>query len=212
MSAAPASPRVDLPRAFRDDGPLARAVGRLLGPRVGAPGPVLAFAGVLPLLAVAALGGGDVALPAVAAALAWAVLLGGASGGRRSRSAAWVEPPAVRLTEYVALIWMASLEGPEAYPAAFALIAVLAFRNYDLAYRLRHQGTLPPAWVGAVAGGWDGRVVAAFALLAAGALPTGLYVAAAALGAVFLGESAASWVAAGRGAAEYDDDEEDDEL
>ena len=37
-------------------------------------------------------------------------------------------------------------------------------------------------------GGWDGRLVAGFVLLAAGALPAGFFVAAAVLGAAFVGE------------------------
>jgi Family of unknown function (DUF5941) len=188
----------DLPRVFRDDGPAARALGRVLGPLIPAPGPALALAGVAPLLAVAALGGGDVPLAVVAAVLAWAVLAGSASRGRPARKGAWTEPPLVRLTEYVAFIWLAALEGSHALPAAFALIAALAFHTYDMPYRLRHQGALPPAWVGMP--GWEGRIAIAFALLALGALPAGFYVAAALLATVFVVEAGSSWVAAGRGA------------
>jgi hypothetical protein len=207
MSAAAAP---DLPRVFRDDGPAAVALGRVLGPRIPAPGPALALAGLAPLLAVAALGGGDVPLGVVAAVLAWAVLAGSASRGRPARKGAWTEPPLVRLTEYVAFIWLAALEGSHALPAAFALIAALAFHGYDLPYRLRHQGALPPAWIGLP--GWEGRIAVAFALLALGALPAGFYVAAGLLGAIFVVEAGMSWVAAGRRAeAEPYDDEGDDE-
>ncbi len=201
----------DLPRAFREDGPSARALARALGPRLPLPGPALGLAGLLPLVAVAAFGGGDVSLPAAAAVLAWAVLLGSASRGRPARSGAWAEPPLVRLIEYVAFIWLAALEGAHALPGAFALIAALAFHNYDLAYRLRHQGAMPPAWLGLP--GWEGRVAIAFVLLAAGALPAGFYVAAGVLGVVFVVEAGASWLAAGRtrgGLDAFDDDEEDE--
>lgn len=186
----------DLPRVFRDDGPAARALGRVLGPLIPAPGPALALAGLAPLLAVAALGGGDVPLGVVAAVLAWAVLAESASRGRPARKGVWTEPPLVRMTEYVAFIWLAALEGSHALPAAFALIAALAFHTYDMPYRLRHQGALPPAWVGAP--GWEGRVAIAYALLALGGLPAGFYVAAGLLGIVFVVEAAASWMAAGR--------------
>ena len=199
----------ELPRAFREDGPAAHALARVLGPLIPAPGPALALAGVVPLIAVAALGGGDVALPVVAAVLAWAVLAGSASAGRPARKGAWAEPPLVRLTEYVAFVWLAALEGSHALPAAFALIAALAFHNYDLPYRLRHMGTLPPAWLGMP--GWEGRVAIAFALLAVGALPAGFYVAAAVLGAVFVVEAGASWLAYGRGTETDAYDEEGDE-
>jgi hypothetical protein len=199
----------DLPRVFRDDGPAARALGRVLGPLIPAPGPALVLAGLAPLLAVAALGGGDVPLGVVAAVLAWAVLAGSASRGRPARKGVWTEPPLVRLTEYVAFIWLAALEGSHALPAAFALIAALAFHTYDLPYRLRHQGALPPAWVGAP--GWEGRVAIAYALLALGALPAGFYVAAGLLGIVFVVEAGASWMAAGRATeADLYDDEGDE--
>lgn len=200
----------DLPRVFRDDGPAARALGRVLGPLIPASGPALALAGLAPLLAVAALGGGDVPLGVVAAVLAWAVLAGSASRGRPARKGVWTEPPLVRLTEYVSFIWLAAVEGSHALPAAFALIAALAVHTYDLPYRLRHQGALPPTWTGAP--GWEGRVAIAFALLALGALPAGFYVAAGLLGIVFVVEAGASWMAAGR-PTESDpyDDEGDDE-
>jgi Family of unknown function (DUF5941) len=200
----------DLPRAFREDGPPARALAGVLGPRLPLPGPALALAGLVPLLAVAALGGGDVSLAVTGAVLAWAVLLGSASRGRPARGGAWAEPPLVRLIEYVAFIWLAALEGSHALPAAFALIAALAFHNYDLAYRLRHQGAMPPAWLGLP--GWEGRVAIGFALLAAGALSAGFYVAAGVLGVVFVVEAGASWIAAGRRGAEPDafDAEEDE--
>jgi Family of unknown function (DUF5941) len=199
----------DLPRVFRDDGPAARALGRVLGPLVPAPGPALALAGVAPVLAVAALGGADVPLAVVAVVLAWAVLAGSAARGRPAHKGAWVEPPLVRLTEYAAFVWMAAIEGSHALPAAFALIAALAFHTYDLPYRFRHQGALPPAWIGLP--GWEGRVAIAFTLLALGALPAGFYVAAGVLGAVFVVEAGASWLAHGRGSEPDYDDEGDDE-
>ena len=122
-------------------------------------------------------------LPVAAAVLAWAVLTVGASRGRPApEKSRWAQPPLVRATEYAALIWIAALEGPAAYPAAFALLAALTFRHYDLVYRLRHLGTAPAPWVNALSGGWDGRLVAGFVLLAAGALPAGYFVAAAVLG------------------------------
>jgi hypothetical protein len=203
----------DLVTLYRDDGPLARALGATLGRAIPLPPLPLILAGLLPLLAVAALGGGDVSLPAAAAVVAWAVLAVGASRGRpaaeRSR---WAQPPLVRATEYTALIWIAALEGPAAYPAAFALLAALTFRHYDLAYRPRQLGTEPAPWINALSGGWDGRLVAGFVLLAAGALPAGYFVAAAVLGAAFVAECAAAWLIHGRDPlpAGVGDDEEDE--
>jgi hypothetical protein len=186
---------------LRDDGPLARALGSTLGRMIAVPPLLLILAGLVPLLAAAAFGGGDVSHPAAAAVLAWTVLTVGASRGRPGAAKSrWAQPALVRATEYTGLIWIAALEGPAAYPAAFALLAALTFRHYDLAYRPRQLGTTPAPWVNALSGGWDGRLVAGFVLLAAGALPAGLFVAAAVLGVAFVGESAAAWLIHGRDA------------
>jgi uncharacterized protein DUF5941 len=197
---------------YRDDGPIALAVGALARPLADVPAPPLILAALVPLLAVAAFGGADVPHGVVAAVLAWVLLAAGASSGSRPRvRAAWAEPPLLRATEYTALIWIAALEGTDAYPAAFALLAALTFRHYDLVYRLRHRGVVPARWVSALSGGWDGRLVVAFVLLAAGALPTGYYVAAIVFGVAFAGEAVYGWFAIGRvqRPLEYEDEEDE---
>jgi hypothetical protein len=180
--------------AYRDDGPLARALGRAAGRALPlAAAGALALA-ALPLLAVAALGGGDVSDPVAGAVLAWAIVLGGASSGRAaSRRRRWMEPPLLRTIEFAGLIWLAALAGSAAYPAAFALLAALAFRHYDIVYRLRHLGTGPATWVSGLAGGWEGRLIVAYLLLLAGALRTGMFVAAGVLAVSFVAESVAGW-------------------
>ena len=135
----------DLVKLYRDDGPLARALGATLGRVVPVAPELLILAGLVPLLAVAAIGGGDVVAPGGRRRARLAVLTVGASSGRRGADKSrWAEPPLVRATEYAALIWIAALEGADAYPAAFALLAALTFRHYDLVYRLRHLGDDPP--------------------------------------------------------------------
>jgi hypothetical protein len=196
---------------YRDDGPLARALGRTLG--LPAPPPAVALAGLVPLLVVVVVGGGDVSHGAAAAVLAWALLAGGASrGGRGGARIAWAATPLVRLTEYTALIWIAALHGASAYPAAYALIAALTFRHYDLVYRLRHRGVQPARWVSALSLGWDGRLILAYVLLVAGALPAGMYVAAGVFGAVFVGEAVVGWAVVGRVEHALDETDEEDEL
>ena len=138
-------------------------------------------------------------------------LRGRASTGTR-RKIVWAVTPLIRLSEYLALIWIAALHGESAYPAVYTLLAALAFRHYDLVYRLRHRGVVPARWVSALSLGWDGRLVLAFLLLAAGALPAGYFVVAGVLGAAFVGEAVYGWVVVGRIAQPLDDDEEDDEL
>jgi uncharacterized protein DUF5941 len=197
---------------YRDDGPLSHALGALLGPRLRLPGAGLLFLALLALVAAIAIGGSDTPLPVAAAVLALVVLLGGASSGSPPRPKIhWAEMPLLRGAEYMALIWIAALEGPDAYPAAFALLAALAFRHYDLVYRLRHRGTVPATWVSALSGGWEGRIVVGFLLLVVGALPAGYFVAAAVLGVAFVGEAAYGWLAVGRvqRPLEYEDEEDE---
>jgi hypothetical protein len=217
MTAATAA--VELPAAerhalalYRDDGPLARALARTLG--AAAPVPPLPWlaGGVLVLFAAIAIAGDGASTATVALVTGWLVLAGGASAGREAGSRlAWALPPLVRLGEYAALVWIAAVAGASSLPAAFALLAALAFRHYEIVYRLRHRGATPAAWVNALSGGWDGRLVAAVVLLAAGALPAGLYVLAGVLGAVFAGEAVAGWL--GRDgdapALEYADEEDE---
>jgi hypothetical protein len=188
----------------------------MLGSRLGGilrlPGAVLVLVALLVLVAAVAIGGGDTPHGVAAAVLALVVLLCGASSGSPPRpKLRWAEMPLLRGTEYMALIWIAALEGPDAYPAAFALLAALAFRHYDLVYRLRHRGTVPATWVSALSGGWDGRIVVAFLLLVAGALPAGYFVVAAVLGVAFVGEAAYGWLVVGRvqRPLEYEDEEDE---
>ncbi len=195
---------------YRDDGLIARALGRVHLP---APAPVLALAALAPLLVVIIATGGGASDALAGAVIAWVLLAGGlATGGQGRRTIAWAGTPLLRLTEYVALVWIAALHGESAYPAAYALLGALAFRHYDLVYRLRHRGVVPARWVSALSLGWDGRLVLAYVLLVAGTLPDGFYVLAAVFGAAFVGEAVYGWVVVGRVEQPLGDDEEDDEL
>jgi hypothetical protein len=216
MTAVTVSPVVLAPpdpiAVYRDDGPLSRALGSLLGPALRLPGAGLLLLALLALVTAIAVGGGDTPRGVAAAVLALVVLLGGASCGAPPRPRIrWAEMPLLRGTEYMALVWIAALEGPDAYPAAFALLAALAFRHYDLVYRLRHRGTVPATWVSTLSGGWDVRIVLGFVLLVAGALPAGYFVLAAVLGVAFVGEAAYGWLAVGRvqRPLEYEDEEDE---
>ena len=105
-------------------------------------------------------------------------------------------------------------DGEHSQPAAFALICALAFRHYDLVYRLRNLGTEPPAWVGDLALGWDGRLVLGYILLVARALPAGFFVAAGLFATMFIAESIAGWRRLGRApghrpAVTYEDEEDE---
>jgi hypothetical protein len=177
---------------MRDDGPLARALGRAMPLPV--PAVVAALAGGVPLLALMAAEGDEASRPLIGVAIAWLIAAGAVSrnGADRARLR-WALPPLLRLFEYAAIAWIAAAAGETAEPAAFALLCVLALRHYDLAYRVRHRGGAPPPSRGNLAAGWDGRLVLGYILLVAGALPAGFFVAAGLLATVFAAESVAGW-------------------
>ena len=217
MTAAPATVRLappvaDATRLYRDDGPLASALGRALGPYLRVPPTLLVVAGVVPLGAAVALAGDDAPLGVVAIVLAWLLVSVGASSGRRGHARSrWLEPPLVRLAEYGGIIWLAAIAGPDTLPAAFALLAALAFRHYDIVYGLRHRAGPPARWVSVLSWGWEGRLAFAFAVLALNVLATGFGIAAAVLGAAFVAETLRGWRIAGQDAGWPGDDRDDEE-
>ena len=192
---APAEQRPQLPdnvAVYRDDGPVAEAIGRALGPRVPMSAMALLLLGAGAILALAALAGRDASLGLTVAGVAVLLLTLGITNVRYPKvSFRWAVPSLVRIGEYAALAWLAATA--DAVPAAFALIAALTFRHYDLVYRLRHRAEIPPRWLNLLAAGWDGRVIIAWLLLALGALPAAMYVWAALLGVVSVAETVASW-------------------
>ncbi len=125
----------------------------------------------------------------------------------------WLIPPGLRVAEFAGVTALAASAGPEALPAAYALLCASAFHHYDVVYRLRQRDEEPPTWLTAVGLGWDGRLLAVAALVALDLAPEGLWVLAAALGGLYATEAAASWAAFGRTqiASSYADEEEDEE-
>jgi hypothetical protein len=196
---------------YRDDGPLARVLGATVGRLVPVPPLPVALVGLVGLLVVVAVEGDDASSATVAAAVAWFVLWAALSSGRpHADRFAWALPGVVRIGEYGSLIWIGTTVGESASAAAFALIAALALRHYDLVYRLRFQGRPPAAWLDVAAGGWDGRLVLVTVLLVAEALPAGLFVLAAILAAVFASECVVSWARHTAATVSVYEDEEDE--
>jgi len=208
--AGAAAPPAEPPEALlRDDGPLARAVGRAAA-KLPLPGLALLLAGDAVLLAVAAVTGDGASDAVVAAVVLWLILTIGATNTLWPRARfQWAVPPLVRLAEFGTIIWIGAVA--DAQPAAYALLAVLTFRHYDLVYRRRHRGEVPPAWLNALAAGWEGRLVIAWLLLVLGALPAGMFVWAGLLAVASVAETVAAWRSFERGArpAEYDDPEDE---
>ncbi|MPZ71931.1 MAG: hypothetical protein GEU74_01665 [Nitriliruptorales bacterium] len=111
---------------------------------------------------------------------------------------AWLVPPLLRAVEYGGIAVLGWRAGASGLGATYALLAAMAFRHYDIVYRLRHQAAPPPAWVGTAGLGWDGRVVVVLA-----AALTDVYVPTAIglavwCGALFVAESVTSWVRVAR--------------
>ncbi len=197
--------------SYRDDGPLARLLGAVVGYAIPVPPLPLALVGLAGLLVVIALEGDGASNGTVAAAIAWFVLWAGSSSGRPHIDRfAWALPGAVRVGEYGSLIWIGAAVGESTSAAAFALIAVLAFRHYDLVYRARFQGTPPAAWLDVLLGGWEGRLVLVTVLLAADALPAAMFVLAGILAVVLVTECVASWARHTAAPVSIYEDEEDE--
>ena len=196
---------------YRDDGPLARLAGAAAGRLVPLPPLLLALIGAAGLFALVAIEGDGASDGTIAAAVAWFVVWAGLSSGRpHTDRFAWALPAVLRLGEYGALIWIGATVGESASAGAFALIAALAFRHYDLVYRTRFQGRPPAAWLDLAAGGWDGRMLVVTLLLIAGALPAGLFALAGVFGAVFVSECVVSWTRHSAGPVSIYEDEEDE--
>lgn len=216
MSATATTPPPPTPErsqiwAYRDDGPLAERIGRAIGWRIPVPAALLHLVGVVVLLAAIAVEGDGASDALAGVVVAWVVVMGALASGRRHQDGLrWMVPPLLRITEFASILWIASLGG--ALPAGFAFLCIAAFRVYDVVYRMRYRGSRSPAWLNAVALGWEGRVLLAYVLLVAGLLPAGLYVAAGLLAIVLVGESAVGWTRFARAQRrpELYEDEEDE--
>ncbi|MFF5970871.1 DUF5941 domain-containing protein [Streptomyces sp. NPDC012769] len=187
-----------------DTGPLAEAVARLTArprPRAGILAPLLAALGAAALLVTAALTGPGWAV--VGAAVAYALLSGLAVAAPLKGALDWLVPPVFRAAEYATiLILAAKADSAQALPAAFGLVAAVAYHHYDTVYRIRGNAGAPPAWLVRTIGGHEGRtlVVAVLAALTANRgndFTSALAALAAAVGLVVLVESVRFWVSSG---------------
>jgi hypothetical protein len=209
--ASDATERPSVLENYRDDGPLATALGRALGRGVKLPAIALLLVAGLPLLVAIVLKGEGASTGLVAGVLAWAVLAGGSASARPlTDRLRWAAPPALRALEYAGLLWIAAVAGGDSLPAAFALLCAITYHHYESVYGLRHRGVTPPAWARAAGLGWDGRLLLGVVLLLAGGLPAGFYVAAALLAVLFMGETVVEWRRFRLGQQPAYDDEEDD--
>lgn len=187
-----------------DSGPLAEGVAHSLAPRVRvlpALAPfAIALAGGAALVATAALTGYGSPWPLVLAVVY--VLTSGIAVARPLGGALdWLVPPVFRAAEYCTILALAAHAGSkEALPAAFGLVAAVAYHHYDTVYRIRGGTGAPPHWLVRVIGGHEGRVlaVALLAVLVTDAdFTIALTALAGAVALVVLAESIRFWVSSG---------------
>ncbi|TQK50711.1 phosphatidylglycerophosphate synthase [Streptomyces sp. SLBN-118] len=186
-----------------DSGPLAEAVagGFTKRARLPALAPFLiALVGGVAVVATAALTDYGSPWPAVAA-VAYVITSGIAVARPLKGALDWLVPPIFRAAEYGTVLALAArAEVNGALPAAFGLVAAVAYHHYDTVYRIRGGTGAPPHWLVRVVGGHEGRTlaVAVLAALVTNAHFTiALTVLAVAVALVVLVESIRFWVSSG---------------
>jgi phosphatidylglycerophosphate synthase len=117
----------------------------------------------------------------------------------------WLVPPFFRAAEYgTVLVLAAKADVNGALPAAFGLVAAVAYHHYDTVYRIRGDAGAPPHWLVRATGGHEGRtllVTVLAALLTAAQFKVALTALAVAVALLVLVESIRFWVTAHLGGA-----------
>ncbi|MGW1543673.1 DUF5941 domain-containing protein [Streptomyces sp. NPDC002309] len=180
-----------------DSGPLVELLTR----KVRLPAaPVCAAAGGLLLVTSAALAGAT--WPTLLAALAYVALSAAAVSRPLKGALDWLVPPFFRAAEYgTVLILAAESEVNGALPAAFGLVAAVAYHHYDTVYRIRGDAGAPPQWLVRATGGHEGRTLVVVILavaLSAAQFTVALTALAVAVALLVLLESIRFWVSAHR--------------
>ncbi|WP_318209799.1 MULTISPECIES: DUF5941 domain-containing protein [unclassified Streptomyces] len=144
-----------------DSGPLAALTNRILG-RTGIlmlPPLVLAVIATGAMLA-AALSRPFGSDQTVVAAVFYVVFAGAAVARPLKGALDWLLPPLFRAAEYgTILILAARSEVNGALPAAYGLVAAVAYHHYDTVYRIRGGTGAPSTWLVRTIGGHEGRTL-----------------------------------------------------
>jgi phosphatidylglycerophosphate synthase len=191
-----------------DSGPLAQGIAEALKkPARGLPGftaPAVALLGGLAVVLTAALTGFGGPWPIVAAVV-YALTSGLAVARPLKGALDWLVPPFLRAAEYgTVLVLAVKADVHGALPAAFGLVAAVAYHHYDTVYRIRGDAGAPPAWLVRSIGGHEGRtllITVLAALLTASQFTVALTALAVAVALVVLVESIRFWVGAHKGGA-----------
>ncbi|MEV0369015.1 DUF5941 domain-containing protein [Streptomyces sp. NPDC050636] len=182
-----------------DSGPLAELFAEGPASRGNMTAPLMALAGVAFLMAQLAWKEGGSWWPVLGAAV-YAAFSGAAVARALKGPLDWLVPPLFRVGEYVTILVLAARSDAQgALPAAFGLVAAVAYHHYDTVYRIRGGTGAPPRWLVRATGGHEGRILVV-TVLAALLSPTGFTIALTALAVVLallvLIESIRFWVTA----------------
>ncbi|ELS58139.1 DUF5941 domain-containing protein [Streptomyces viridochromogenes] len=187
-----------------DSGPLAQGFAEALkNPARRLPGfavPAVALLSGAVLVATAAFTGFGTPW-VVVAALLHALACGLAVARPLKGALDWLVPPFLRAAEYgTVLVLAAKADVNGALPAAFGLVAAVAYHHYDTVYRIRGNAGAPPAWLVRAIGGHEGRtllVIVLAAVLSASQFTVALTALAVTVALVVLVESTRFWVSSG---------------
>ncbi|MGW2339015.1 DUF5941 domain-containing protein [Streptomyces sp. NPDC001661] len=181
-----------------DSGPLAELIGKAVKAKAA---PVVAAVGAVAVVAVSGLTDFGSVWPIVAAAV-YCVTSGVAVARPLKGALDWLVPPIFRAGEYLTVLVLAARADVQgALPAAFGLVAAVAYHHYDTVYRIRGNAGAPPHWLVRTIGGHEGRtlvVTVLAALLTPTDFATALTVFAVAVALVVLVESIRFWVLSAR--------------
>ncbi|MFD1658255.1 DUF5941 domain-containing protein [Streptomyces caeni] len=186
-----------------DSGPLAELLLRVARGTSHRAASYLALAGAVLVVGSALLWGAgwQTVLCAVGYALASAIAVARPLKGALD----WLVPPIFRAAEYgTVLVLAAEADVNKALPAAFGLVAAVAYHHYDTVYRIRGDAGAPPRWLVRATGGHEGRtllVTVLAALLTAAQFTVALTALAGYVALMVLAESIRFWVAAHRAGA-----------
>ncbi|MFG2656833.1 DUF5941 domain-containing protein [Streptomyces sp. NPDC048425] len=182
-----------------DSGPLSELLQRAVrgGPRHTAP--AIAALGTLVLVLATALSDYGSWWPVLGAAV-YALTSAAAVSRPLKGPLDWLVPPVFRAAEYGTILLIAAKADVNgALPAAFGLVAAVAYHHYDTVYRIRGGTGAPPHWLVRAIGGHEGRtlvVTVIAALLTDTDFTVALTVCAVAVALVVLVESIRYWVTA----------------
>ena len=99
----------------------------------------------------------------------------------------------LRVLELGGILGVALISEDAAGPATFALLAAIALRHYDIAYRAAQPGVELLRAPQLLLGGWDGRLLLACGLALVGAARPGFVVLAVVIGGAVVLQAGGHW-------------------